>query len=85
MSDKYFVSNEYKIDGDCYVIMSTDGYYDQFGGKNDTKFLVSRFEEWILNTDFEKEDPSTKLKIAFENWKGPRKQTDDVLVAGFKI
>ena len=85
ITDKYFVSNEYKIDGDCYVIMSTDGYYDQFGGKNDTKYLVSRFEEWILNTDFEKEDPTTKLKIAFENWKGPRKQTDDVLVAGFKI
>ena len=84
-AEKHFTTNEYKIDGDCYVIMSTDGFYDQFGGEKDSKFLIKHFEEWILKTDFEKGDPSGELKNTFQNWKGSRKQTDDILVAGFKV
>jgi len=68
-----------------FVILSTDGYYDQFGGSNNTKFLISQFEKLIKESDFSDENNSEILKTAFENWKANRKQTDDVLVAGFKI
>jgi serine phosphatase RsbU (regulator of sigma subunit) len=84
-TNKQFTSNEYKVEGECIVVMSTDGFYDKFGGEHDRKFLVTQFEEWILKTDFEKEDPSAGLNSTFVKWKGSRKQTDDILVAGFRI
>lgn len=71
-------------DGDA-VIMSTDGYYDQFGGNNNSKFLVSNFENLITQIDFVNDQPQKILKEKLENWKGQRHQTDDVLVAGFII
>lgn len=71
-------------DGDA-VIMSTDGYYDQFGGNNNSKFLVSNFENLITQIDFVNDQPQKILKEKLESWKGQRHQTDDVLVAGFII
>jgi serine phosphatase RsbU (regulator of sigma subunit) len=81
---RQFETREVKLEKGTFVIMSTDGYYDQFGGDNDTKFLVTKFEELILKTDLQKE-PISAFKVAFENWKGVEKQTDDILVAGFKV
>ncbi len=83
--NKKFLTNEIKMEKDSTVIMSTDGYYDQFGGTNDSKFLMTNFEELILKTDFSKTNVAEEFKTAFENWKNETRQTDDVLVAGFKI
>ncbi len=82
---KQFITHEAELQPDSIVIMSSDGYCDQFGGSKDTKFLISQFEELILKTDFEKGNASNVFKTAFENWKAEQKQTDDILVAGFKI
>ena len=84
-STKHFTTHEHKPEPGSYIVMSTDGYYDQFGGERDTKFLLSHFEKLILKIDFENGNPGNEFKNAFENWKGERKQTDDVLIAGFKI
>ncbi len=85
ISDKHFASKEYKLEEGSFVIMSTDGYYDQFGGPGDSKFLVTNFEEWIRKTDMHSANPGEELKQAHNNWKGARRQTDDILVAGFKV
>ena len=65
--------------------MSTDGYYDQFGGEKDSKFLVSRFEDLILKTDLQSGNCAEQFETAIIQWRGLQKQTDDILVAGFKI
>ncbi len=83
--NKKFLTSEIIIEKDSTIIMSTDGYYDQFGGKNDSKFLMKNFEELILKTDFSKTNGAVEFETAFENWKNETRQTDDVLVAGFKI
>ncbi len=84
-TQKQFTTHDFTPESGSFIVMSTDGYYDQFGGAKDTKFLLSNFEELILKIDFEKGNPTKEFQDAFENWKGDRKQTDDVLVAGFKL
>jgi serine phosphatase RsbU (regulator of sigma subunit) len=78
---KLFNSKAVDLNEGDFVVMSTDGYYDQFGGSDDRKFLITRFEELISRSELSE----TVFKAAFENWKGHEKQTDDVLVAGFKV
>ena len=84
-SHKQFITYEAELKPNSFLIMSSDGYYDQFGGAKDRKFLVSKFEKLIESIDFEKANASEKFKTAFEDWKGIQRQTDDILVAGFKI
>jgi serine phosphatase RsbU (regulator of sigma subunit) len=84
-NEKLFTTHKVSLEKGSFVIMSTDGYYDQFGGEKKSKFLISRFEKLLLETDLASEDASEKLRAAIENWKGSGKQTDDILVAGFRI
>jgi hypothetical protein len=65
--------------------MATDGYSDQFGGEKNRKFLVHQFEKMIENIDTHNTNPQDIITNSFLQWKGEHLQTDDVLVAGFKI
>ncbi len=84
-TEKLFENKTYKLEPNSFIVMSTDGYYDQFGGPKDSKFLISRFEEFILKTDLEKDSVAQTFAKELENWRGDKRQTDDILVAGFKI
>ncbi len=84
-TEKSFQNKKHKLEPNSYIVMSSDGYYDQFGGAKDSKFLISRFEELILNTDLEKNNVAEVFEKEISGWKGSQKQTDDILVAGFKI
>lgn len=83
--EKNFENKTYNLEENSYVVMSTDGYYDQFGGERDSKYLITRFEEQILKTDLSSAKVSDSFEKAFIEWKGLQKQTDDILVAGFKV
>lgn len=84
-TEKSFENRTHPLEAGSFIVMSTDGYYDQFGGNKDTKFLISQFEELILKTDLEQTNVAGVFEKALHNWKGSRKQTDDILVAGFKV
>jgi len=67
--------------------MSSDGFTDQFGGDNDSKFLTIHFKE-KLKQFYNKplEYQKIYLNELHETWKGfINEQTDDILVVGFKI
>jgi serine phosphatase RsbU (regulator of sigma subunit) len=83
--EKTFETKTHPIEPNAYVVMSTDGYYDQFGGEKGSKFLISRFEKLIAESDFEKHNQPEIFSEAILLWRGLHKQTDDILVAGFKI
>lgn len=71
--------------GDLIYIFS-DGYIDQFGGENGRKFLAANFKKLLIdNSDKFLSDQKVVLENAFNEWKGDRKQLDDILVIGFKI
>jgi len=83
--EKSFETKTQALEPNSFIVMSTDGYYDQFGGNSDSKFLISRFEQLILETNLETKDVASALERAHLSWKGLQKQTDDILVAGFKV
>lgn len=82
---KMFQTKTEELEEGTVIIMSTDGYYDQFGGKNNSKFLVANFEDLIAGTDFSSNNTAEVLKKQMEIWKGNNNQTDDILVAGFVV
>lgn len=68
------------------IILSTDGYADQFGGPNDKKFTTKKFKEILKSTDNNlPKEIKEKLELEHEQWKQKTVQTDDILVFIFKI
>ena len=68
------------------VYIFSDGYADQFGGPKGKKFLYRQFRELLL--EVQKLEPAmrkAKLVEAFNAWKGPLEQVDDILVLGVKF
>ncbi|WP_306642824.1 SpoIIE family protein phosphatase [Sanyastnella coralliicola] len=71
-------------EGDCFY-MSSDGFVDQFGGLKDKKFTRRRFIELLKSVDSENMyDQEMVIKSAFQDWKGPTEQIDDILVMGIR-
>jgi len=68
------------------IYLFSDGYTDQFGGKNQKKFKFKPFRKLIVeNNRKTMEEQKTALNQTFEIWKGNLVQVDDVLVMGIKL
>jgi serine phosphatase RsbU (regulator of sigma subunit) len=85
-TERKFTSHTVPLEkGSTYYLFS-DGYQDQFGGKEGKKFMVKKFRELLLKSS---ELPMSKqesfLQENFTAWKGKEKQVDDLLVLGFKV
>lgn len=83
---KPYTNHSVKMEqGDSFYIF-TDGYADQFGGKDNKKFKYKQFKD-LLVTINSKSMRSQKeiLNETIENWKGTNEQTDDILVIGIRI
>ena len=66
------------------IVMSTDGFADQFGGAQGKKLTTKRFKEWVTEITSSENKKSELLK-RFVAWRGANDQIDDVCVLGFKI
>jgi serine phosphatase RsbU (regulator of sigma subunit) len=63
----------------------TDGFQDQFGGEEYTKFYGKRFRELLLEiSELPMPVQRQELQKVFFEWKGDNEQTDDILVMGFR-
>lgn len=86
IKEQPFEKHSIKVEaGDTFYIFS-DGYVDQFGGKNGEKFKVRNFRKLLLSIS--KKNLSEQQEIlnkTFENWKTDHKQIDDVLVVAYRI
>lgn len=96
--DKYPIGgNQYKSRGEftTYIIQPkageciyffSDGLTDQFGGADGMKFGPRRTREILLNNaGLDMQEQKKKIKEAFDEWKGPNKQIDDLLLIGIKF
>lgn len=72
--------------GDRFYLFS-DGYIDQFGGKNGRKFTRNQLIELIINaTNIPIEEQNALLEKKMNEWmQGKHKQVDDMTVLGFEI
>jgi serine phosphatase RsbU (regulator of sigma subunit) len=71
--------------GDLFYLFS-DGYYDQFGGEFDKKYMRKKFDKMLAFTGEQHiDDQIYILRYEFHLWKEMKEQVDDVSVAGFRI
>ncbi|MCW3086565.1 MAG: protein serine/threonine phosphatase [Bacteroidetes bacterium] len=71
--------------GDCVYIFS-DGFADQFGGKDNKKFKSSRMQELLLSVNTKTmPEQQTILSSTFASWKGSNEQVDDILLMGVRV
>lgn len=81
-----FVNHEIDLKQNDLIYIFSDGYIDQFGGELGRKFLSSNFRNLLIeNSNKSLDEQKIILERTFEEWKGERKQLDDILVIGFKI
>ncbi len=71
--------------GDVYDIFS-DGFADQIGGPDGRKYYKKKFKEFLLKIHQKPMNEQRYLiEKEFEEWKGDKKQIDDILVMGFRF
>jgi serine phosphatase RsbU (regulator of sigma subunit) len=71
--------------GDCFYIFS-DGFADQFGGKDNKKFKTSRFQELLVSVNSQSMTEQQKtIQKSFKDWQGKNEQVDDILVIGIRV
>jgi serine phosphatase RsbU (regulator of sigma subunit) len=81
-----FTNNEINIEKGDIIYLFSDGYADQFGGPDNKKFFIKRFEDLLLEIHNKPlEEQKELLKTTLFNWMGANEQVDDVLVIGVKI
>lgn len=82
-----FTNHEIDIEkGDVFYLFS-DGFIDQFGGKDGRKFMSRNFKNTLVElADKPMKQQKEILDDIFDNWKGEKyNQLDDVLVLGVRI
>lgn len=71
--------------GDIIYLFS-DGFQDQFGGENKMKYMTKRFRHFLSEMNgIGMEEQKDILEKELLYWKNGNKQTDDILVMGFKL
>lgn len=84
--DKSFTSQVIDIKSGDMLYLSSDGYGDQFGGINDSKFKTSNFKQTLLDNSYLSiKEQYRVIEETFLNWKEDKEQTDDICVFGIKF
>ncbi len=85
-SDAPFTLHSFEVSPGDELILFSDGFPDQFGGKNDKKLKVKNFKRLLLSlSSFPVNIQVQKLEEFFNTWKGSNEQTDDVTVIGINL
>lgn len=81
-----FTNHEIKLQkGDTFYIFS-DGYADQFGGENGSKFKSKPFKRLLANIQSKSMmEQGMILDGNFDDWRGNYEQIDDVIVIGVRV
>ncbi len=84
--DRPFSSTSISLKTGDHIYMFTDGYYDQFGGEDDSKMKTHKFKD-LLKSCYNKKAADQKQIIEdyFYKWKGEKMQIDDILIMGIVI
>lgn len=81
-----FETHSIQLSEEDLIYMFSDGYKDQFGGKNNKKFMSKRFKTMIL--EISKQPLGKQYELIRKNldsWMGNSPQVDDICVMGIKL
>ncbi|MCD4769599.1 MAG: SpoIIE family protein phosphatase [Bacteroidales bacterium] len=83
--DKSFSMHSHKLEKGANYYMSSDGYFDQFGGEAGRKFLKKNLKKLILDIQsVPMEEQKELLDKKLIDWMGELEQIDDILVIGVR-
>jgi histidine kinase len=81
-----FTQHEMVLKNSDVIILSTDGYYDQFGGEHSKKMKAKAFKQFLIHlTEVRFTDYHFRIDSHFQAWKGEEHQLDDVTVLGIEV
>ncbi len=86
--ERLFTLHNIPFTDDMKIYMFSDGYIDQFGGKNGKKFMISQFQQLLENiTQKPMHTQQEILENTLQNWiaEAYEEQIDDITVLGIKI
>lgn len=84
--EQKFKNCDFQLIGGDMIYLFSDGYYDQFGGKEQKKFFVENFKALLKKvTHLDCAKQKERLVETLENWQGINEQVDDVTVIGLRI
>ncbi|MCX6335622.1 MAG: SpoIIE family protein phosphatase [Bacteroidia bacterium] len=85
-SMKEFTTHEIEIIKGDVLYLFSDGFADQFGGRDGKKLHYMTFKKILLeHTGESMEEQKLSLEKTFFDWKGDLSQVDDVLVVGIRF
>lgn len=83
--DKDFTNKEFLLEKDDMIYLFTDGYIDQFGGKDGLKFRQKPFKELLLSISEKSMKKQKEILITtMDEWQGDRSQLDDMMIMGIR-
>jgi serine phosphatase RsbU (regulator of sigma subunit) len=84
--DQHFETHEIKLQEDDTFYICTDGYADQFSGKDGKKLMTRRFKEILVGIqNMTMPEQEQYLDTFVEDWKAGTEQVDDILVIGIRV
>lgn len=86
VKDKPFIATTFNYEKDDIIYMFSDGYSDQFGGADNSKFKSKNFKNLLtVNSTKPMDEQIRLLEQAHLDWKGTSPQIDDILVVGIRL
>ncbi|MFO7828923.1 MAG: tetratricopeptide repeat protein [Bacteroidales bacterium] len=84
--DKEFTNNQFQLQKDDMIYLFSDGYVDQFGGKDGMKLKMKPFKELLTKISGNStESQQKKLESYMKKWQGDFSQLDDMIVMGIRV
>jgi serine phosphatase RsbU (regulator of sigma subunit) len=84
--DKGFESKEFKLQKNDMLYLFSDGYADQFGGKDGFKFKQKLFRELLIKIEkMPLENQKYEIEKTMEEWQGDQSQLDDMMIMGIRM
>ncbi len=81
-----FTCKKFTLSAGDLLYLYSDGFADQFGGPDGTKFYKRNFYRLLEEIkDLSMDEQKRILEETFEQWKGKYEQIDDVTVIGLKV
>ncbi len=85
-ANKSFTNHEIMMQENDVIYSFSDGYYDQFGGKNEKKFMIRSFKKLLQEIHKKSmKDQKHILEKTLDDWMGNMNQIDDILVMGVRV
>lgn len=81
-----FTTHQLPLMDTSWYYLITDGYADQFGGKEGKKFMRKNLWELLSSiSEFSGGSQKEKLEDTLKNWSGSYEQVDDITIIGIRV